>query len=418
MSVAWTLPLDPDRLALLSRAALESQRFAAPDREPAVRAAGAACGRIEAPERAKWVEESRRLWPARTEARSSAAPAQAVQLGGAQDAMRQKASLELKLAAEVDKLRGAEAALRREQDDHKQAMESLALQQKRIKELQDERAQLLSNLSELESKLRLQISETEQANLKFDKLKTSRQLMGDQATEQLSQINALREENERLRQQMEAMLRERDRKVETAQAAAQEAQSETADSAFGRVWSRLRAAAPEVFLETHVANEKSFERLADVVVDMLRAFVVMEMHVHQLLKDLRQVGAEGDKLSHFYMMLTKNPGVLDTMRNFLVTGKGGGNLTNLLRAEQAWTRAFSSGMYKALAVRSPAILSELMNPRSWPIKTSFTTSEEAAVGKYYKETAYKSLPEKAASELRKHAADMAYEDYNELMKRK
>lgn len=411
-------PMTPARLAALSRALVESRRFTSGEREAIEQTCRSASASFAAEARPQVLAEAERLWPAKA-APKAAAPTtgEAPVLGSSQELLRQKASLELKLQSAADKLREAESGLKREQDEHKQAMESLALQQKRIKELQEDRARLLSQAGELESKLRLQINETEQVQLRYDKLKTSRQTMGDQATELQAQINALKEENQRLRQQAEEKLKERDQKVSAAQTAAAEAESETASSAFERLWAKMREVVPEVFIETHVPTERTFERVCEAFTECLRAFAVLELHVHHFLKDLRQVGTEGDKLSHFYMMFSKNPGLVETLRDYLSSGRRSGNFTNLLRAHQAWSRALASGLYKVI-VRSPVILAEEMNPRSWPIKSSFTVTEEAAIGRYYKETASKQIPEKVGTDMRKHAADMAYEDYNELMKRK
>jgi FtsZ-binding cell division protein ZapB len=410
--------MTPARLATLSRALVETRRFASDEREAIEQTCKSASASVAAESRPQVLAEAERLWPVKAGPRAAAlATGETPVLGSAQELLRQKASLELKLQSAADKLREVEAGLKREQDEHKQAMESLALQQKRIKELQDDRARLLSQAGELESKLRLQINETEQVQLRYEKLKASRQTMGDQATELQAQINALKEENQRLRQQAEEKLKERDQKVSAAQSAAAEAESETASSAFERLWAKMREVVPEVFIETHVPTERTFERVCEAFTECLRAFAVLELHVHHFLKDLRQVGTEGDKLSHFYMMFSKNAGLLETLRDYLSSGRRSGNFTNLLRAHQAWSRALASGLYKVI-VRSPVILAEEMNPRSWPIKSSFTVTEEAAIGRYYKETAAKQIPEKVGTEMRKHAADMAYEDYNELMKRK
>ena len=81
----------------------------------------------------------------------------------------------------------------------------------------------------------------------------------------------------------------------------------------------------------------------------------------------------------------------------------------------AKTRAFASGPYKAI-VRSPVTIADEMNYRNWPLKTGFTRGEEAAIGEYYKQTALKTIPEKLGTLFRKQAADMAYEDYNNLMR--
>ncbi|GAG49430.1 unnamed protein product, partial [marine sediment metagenome] len=103
-------------------------------------------------------------------------------------------------------------------------------------------------------------------------------------------------------------------------------------------------------------------------------------------------------------------------RDYLSSGKRKGNFCNLLRAQQVWARAFGSGAYKAI-VRSPVLIGEELNYRSWPVETGVFVTEDVAVGKFFKEKVYKEAPEKVGTTLRRHAADMAYEDYNNLMKR-
>jgi hypothetical protein len=195
------------------------------------------------------------------------------------------------------------------------------------------------------------------------------------------------------------------------------AEAARAESAFQRLWERMQSEVPEVFVKTHVPTEQTFEQLCGALVDFVRTFAVLELHVHQMLRDLRQVSEKSDKLNHFYIMFTKNPGLLETLKDYLASGKRKGNFMNLLRAHQAWVRAFASGTYKTI-VRSPVTISAELNYKSWPLKTGFTKTEDAAVGEYFKQTAQKTIPEKLGTQFRKQAADMAYEDYNDLMKRR
>ena len=333
----------------------------------------------------------------------------------APEVLRQRASLELKvktIEAPRDELA---QSLRREQADHREALETLKLQQRKLGELQQQRADLLENISQLESNLRKQVNLTEQARLEYEKLKAARRTVGDKATELTEKINALTAENDRLRAELEQTRQERDRRLEDADQAVGAAQQATAAAVLGRLWARMHAELPEVFPETIVPAEKNFEQVCDALVEFIRVCAVLELHVHQLLRDLRQVSDKTDKLNHFYIMLTKNPGLIETLRDFLGSGKRKGVFVNLLRAEQAWARAFASGTYKVI-VRSPVTIADEMNYKSWPLKTGFTRSEEAAIGEYYKQTAQKTIPEKVGTLFRKQAAEMAYEDYSDLMK--
>ncbi len=406
------------RLAILTRAAVEGRRYASAERAALEGICNRHVNQIDKKQRPAVLEEVERLFAKpESEPTPSGARLGESESGGAADVLRQRASLELKLRTEQEKGKELDQAYERERVEHREAVEALSLQQRKLKELQEDRSKLLSDVGALESKLRVEINATEQAELKYEKLKASRQIMGDQATEQAEQINALKADNERLKQELEAALKERDRDVAGAKEVAGAAEDARADAAFKRLWKRMGGEVPEVFVETNVPTEKTFEQLCDAFVELLRAFATLELHVHHLLRDLRQVSEKSDKLNHFYIMFTKNAGLAETLRDFLATGKRKGNFMNLLRAQQAWARAFASGAYKVI-VRSPVTIADELNYKSWPIKGGFAKSEDAALGEYYKETAQKTIPEKLGTLFRKQAADMAYEDYNDLMKRK
>ncbi len=410
--------LAPGRLATLARAAIEGRRYAAPDQAGLDDACAHAFGKVNEKQRAAVADEVARLLAGRvTPVGAVAAAPGGAEKGSAVELLRQRASLELQLKAEQEKRKDVEKAYHREQAEHREAVEALSLQQRKLKELQGERSKLLSEVGGLESKLRVQISATEQAELKYDKLKASRRAVGDQATEQAEQINALTAENEQLKQELEAALKERDRDVASAKGAVDQAEQARAETAFKRLWGRMGGEVPDVFVETNVPTEATFEQLCDAFVELLRTLAVLELHVHHLLRDLRQVSEKSDKLNHFYIMFTKNPGLLETLRDYLVSGKRKGNFVNLLRAHQAWARAFASGTYKVI-VRSPVTIADELNYKSWPIETGFMKTEDAAVGEYYKENVVKTAPEKLGTLFRKQAAEMAYEDYNDLMKRR
>jgi DNA repair exonuclease SbcCD ATPase subunit len=366
-----------ERLTALARAAAEGRRYAAPERAGLDEARDRALATLDQKKRSAVLEEVEPLIGKRAAPPPAvaAAPGEGPSKTSAGELLRERASLQLRLQAEEEKRKEVEQARAHAQKEHREAIEALALQQRRVKELQADRTNLLSEISGLESKLRVQVNATEQAELKYEKLKASRQVMGDQATEQAEQINALKAENGQLKRQLEAVLQERDRDVAGAKGVAEQAEEARAEVAFQRLWARMRAEVPEVFVETHVPTEKTFEELCDALVEFLRTFVVLELHVHHLLRDLRQVSEKSDKLNHFYIMLTKNPGLVETLRDYLVTGKRKGNFMNLLRAHQAWVRAFASGTYGSRPAsprpRTPRSANTIRrrrsrsSPRSW-----------------------------------------------------
>ena len=411
-------PMAAERLASLGRAVIEFQQ--APDSEHQRLDEAWQTALSEVPEEqreAVFTEAETLLSAAAGTERARPTGAAADSKGPTQELLQKCAGLDLKLQTEVARYAELETALRREQDNHKEAIESLSLQQQKIKELQEGRAKLMEDLTRVENQLRLQLNETEQVQLKYEKLKSSRSTVGDQITEQTEQINALKAENEQLRTQVEATLRDRDRKTADAQAETEAAEGRTAEAAFRLLWGRMNKELPTLFVETHVPNLETFERSCDALVEFVRVFATLERHVHQMLRDLRQVGEEGDKLNRFHILLTKNPGLVETLGDHLISGKRKGNYANLLRAVQAWARAFGTGLYKVI-VKSPTVIGNELNYRSWPVSRGRFETEEASIGKYFKETVHRNTPDKLGNQFRKHAANEAYEDYNALMRRK
>lgn len=335
--------------------------------------------------------------------------------GPVAELLRQRANLELKLQTESDRARSLEAQLAGLEQTHREAQESLSLQQRKIRELHEERTRLLAELNQLDARLRVQINETEQVTQQYEKLKASRQLAGQQATDQAEQINALRAEIEGLKAELERTRKERDAQVARVSAAASQAEAASADAVFATLWETMNRELPDVFVPSHVPTRATFEHLCEALIDFLRVFITLESHVHQLLRDLRQVSEPSDKLNHFYIMFTKSPRLVEVLRDFLVSGRRKGNFVNLLRAHQAWARAFASGLNKVI-IRAPALIDEELNYRRWPLQKGFTVTEEVAIGRYFREVATKAIPEKLGTAFRKHAAELAYEDYDHLMR--
>src|SRR3990170_732430 len=153
--------------------------------------------------------------------------------------------------------------------------------------------------------------------LKLQKERESHKSIGDQTLSQTEQITALQGEVERLKKLSETTLRDRNVKVEVAKAEAAVAESQTADAAFVALWKQLSREMPEVFTETHVPTQKTFEQLCESYVEFVRTLAIIEAHVHQMLRDLRQVGDPTDRLSTFYVMFL----VYDSTRWMILHGR-------------------------------------------------------------------------------------------------
>lgn len=185
---------------------------------------------------------------------------------------------------------------------------------------------------------------------------------------------------------------------------------------FDALWHYLHLEIPEIFVAVHKPTQKTFEQICEAFVELLRSFLTLEQHVQHMLRELRQVGEQNDKLNHFHMMLTKNPGLADTLKDFLIGGKRITNFANLVRAHQVWSRAFASGLQKVL-VRSPNVIGDEYNPGNWTIERERFESEDAATLKWLKKNV-KVVADKIGTIFRKQASDGAYEDYNDLMRRR
>lgn len=404
----------PDRLAAQWRAEYEAHRGdAAPEALPVEER----IAELDAPQREALQREAARLAPTSDGRDATPAGGSNVSAAPPPEALRQRASLELKLQTEADRARELAEQLAAARRDHAEAVQALDLQQKRIKELQDERHRLLADVQQLESKLRVQINETEQAAVRYEKLRSSRESVSEQSILATERINALQAEVAQLKGELEQTRQKRDEQVAGVQAVAQRAEANTAEAVFGDLWAAMQKELPEVFTQTHVPTRRTFDQLCDVFVELLRTMNTLELHVLHLLRDLRQVSETSDRLNQFHIMFSKSPRLADALRDLLATGKGRSNFSNLLKAHQVWARAFATGLHKAI-IRTPMVLADELNFKRWPLPQAMLLTEEARVGKYFKETAMKTIPDRLGTLLKKQAADMAYEDYDDLIKRR
>lgn len=370
----------------------------------------------EKAERSAWLEPTAPMLAGRAAAAPIAAAASAsADVRSAADAARQRASLELKLATETEKTRVAESALRKLEADHKEAMETLATQQRRIRELTEERGKLAAQASENEAKLRLQMNETEQMLLKLERSKSSQRHVGQQATEQTERITALEQEVRQARERVEQALRERDAGFSQAAEQVRAAREQSVEGMLARRWAALRLDSPALFLETHTPTPETFERTGRAAAHLGHELRVVEHEVMSRLKELRATGDVHNRASQLYLRLTEQPGLEDTLRAFLGGTRAEGFLVARARAVQALACAILHGLYAAV-VRSRELLADAMNYRTWSVRGGLTLSEDAAIGRYYRETAQREIPDRVGTTLRKLAAEEATTRFEELLR--
>ncbi len=404
--------LSPDRLLALGRASLETHRYAFPDASGVEAAWRSALATVPPDRREGLQPEVDALIPATPDAKAAAPrPADAPSKGAIQEWMQKAAGLELKLKTEADRYATLDSTLKHERENHQQAIETLGLQQRKLKELQETNVKLVEESSRLEAQLRVQINQTEQVQLQLDTLKNSRQAIGGQVTGQAEQINQLKAENQALREQLAGARAEVHQQSTVAETKLEVAESHTADAEFERLWKLMNEKLPEVFIATHVPNSQTFERVDATLLEFVRVFATLEKHVHEMLKSLRIVSDPNDKIGQWYQRLTRAPGLVELLNGYLATGRGWNNCRNLLRALHAWTMALATGLHKVI-LQAPTPIAEQLNFRKWPIKLGY--GEEANVGKYFKETARQAIPDQLGTLFKKQAGDLAHEDFNML----
>lgn len=379
------------------------------------RAAAANGGDIPQPDggvnRAEWARELQPILKQQA-AKVTSAPV-AEERSATAESMKQKAVLELKLAKETDRAKTLEQSLAAQADDYREAVSSLTLQQKRLKEVQDERTNLLAKVSDLESKLRAQTNETELLVGKLDRLATSQRAVGMAATEQMQRIQALEAEIVELKKLLEATRRERDAALsgEDVQLAAIRARSY--EGVSEAMWARRSKIDPDVFADTHTPTVATLERMADAILDLTRAMQVLEEECIHRVRDLRFVADSDHPLNSIYMTLHNRPKLDHVVRMHLIGRTEPAELTAAVREIHALMRGLLNGCYVAI-VRSREIAADELNYRKWPARPGLTRGEEAAIGQHFRDVASIEVPDRLGTALRRLAGLRAAEDYAQL----
>jgi hypothetical protein len=215
-----------------------------------------------------------------------------------------------------------------------------------------------------------------------------------------------------LRRRLEDTLQERDRATDNARRNVADALSRTADAAYAALWSRLNASLPDVFSDTHVPTRETFERLADAIVTMFRLATYQERCVLQKLYELKDVTQQNDPLFGFLTML-KRISLVSAAREFIAGGRNPEGFDRLMRSHQAWAEALATGLYK-LIVRSPDLIRDEINPRTWPLKSP--AAPDADVGRYLRQTGMQAIPDKLGTQFRRLAGQLAHQDYEFIIR--
>lgn len=411
MSDAQAPPFPPERLAALARARSERLRAAA---QP-VDSIDAACGAALALHRDRRARQDLVQTAAAVAARKSAArsaSSEAAEAETAAEALRQRAAVELRLAAETERVATLETQLRRESADRREAIDSLTLLRKRIAAVEQERDSLRTQNADLDAKLRIQTNVAEDARVQLERMKAARGAVSQSALDVTEEANALKTENDLLRRRLEETLQERDKAADNARRHVADALSRTADAAYSALWARLQTELPEVFSDTHVPTRETFERLADSLVTMLRLATYQERCVLQKLYELKDVTQQNDPLFGFLTML-KRTSLVSAARDFIAGGRNAEGFDRLMRSHQGWAEALATGLYK-LIVRSPDLIRDEINPRTWPLKSP--NASDGEVGRYLRQTGMQAIPDKLGTQFRKLAGQLAHQDYEFIIR--
>lgn len=404
----------PERLAALSRAAHESTRFASRERQALEDGVRAALGTL-VDRRAKMaaLKEIDPILAARRPAAAGGAPAvaPAADGGSAAELLRVKASLENRLAGEAEKLQATERALKKEQEDHRHAVETLGQQKSQLKNLMVECDGLRSEIEKLHSDVRLKTVEIEQARSDLAALQGKRQAVSQDSIAQQARINDLERELERARDELERARRERDAAASNAQQTAAAAGAESADTAFQELWAHMRKSLPDVFAETHVPTRKTFERICDTYTYMLRVYFALEGSTKERLKEVRNSNDPADMCNMLLGQLEKTPSLAARLRETLPSERHDGSFRKRMAVVYAATCALPVGLRNVI-LRSGEAVQARLQVSKWGLSPN---PRDADIGKHYRDKVERSAPDEILAELRKSMGKEVFAKYEEEM---
>lgn len=399
-----------DRVAALARATLELDRGGSPGHAAAWRERAE---RLDAMRRASLATDAAPLLA--SGAANAAGAASAAILGAEDGVLRARARLELELKTREGELDDLRKNFETEKADHREAKSTLQLQRTKLREIQDERESLLKHVKDAESRLRLAENQREQIELELDKLKNKRQAVGDQAVKHQEQINALQSEIERLTAELVQARSEGKREVTVAREEVKTAVADSHKPVLGELWGRLNKAFPDIFVETHVPNRETFERVCEGLIEMMSVLGALEVRGRESLSRLKDVANPQDRIGALLERFSRAPGLKAVLRDYVAGGAGTriGNLKNLLSAMRSLHVALANGQYRAI-VRLPDLLSGELDPSKWQIQGA--RRDDAAIGKYYKETVRKAIPDQIGTAMRRQANVGVADEFMEEMR--
>jgi hypothetical protein len=407
-----------ERLAALGRAAHEGTRFASPEREKLEQSIRKALGSLaQGSARAAALKEIEPLLSGRREAAPAGGGIAPTLSGSAgRDLLGAKASLENQLAGERERLQAAQQALKKEQEDHRQAVESNRLLREQLKQVRDQHDALLARSEKQDADVRREQNERQQVEVELHSLRAKRGETAETGLAQTGRINELEMQILRLHDELDRAHRERDTFANQARSHAATAASGSADTVFAELWSQMRSgpnALPEVFAETHVPNRKTFERLCEVFTYLIHIFLSIEENTKAQLGATRNAADAGDRTNDLFRQLEKTKSISVRLCEQLA-GVPGADAPFRQRVKVVYCAILSlaKGLQNVIA-RSSEVARGKLSVSGWGIGPN---PNERAVGEHYRKEVQRTAPDEILSELKKSMGKEVYDRYEVMVR--
>lgn len=318
--------------------------------------------------------------------------------------------LDLEVKPEIKARKRVETALARDSAGQARVVEALASHRASLDAIRQAVAAHAAETQRIEEHLRTQVSESEYIRSLVEDLQSSRRTIG--------------EDFSALTQRLDHLTRQPQATPASVPAAATAAPGEVAalggadapvnDEFWRAKWDELAREWPDVFDPAHLPNRRTFENLCDAFVEMARLNVVIDEGVRGTLTQLRRSGDESDRLSAFVVRFMKQPKLLQTLREALLSRRKSNALNDALRALRAWALALANGLFTAI-VHGPKVAEPVLDPAKWDMKKGSFETQEAATGRHYRDN-FRHLCGAIGTELRKEANNCVFDDYNEMIR--
>src|SRR5262249_54929441 len=151
---------------------------------------------------------------------------------------------------------------------------------------------------------------------------------------------------------------------------------------------------PDVFIETHVPNRKTFERVCEAFTYMLRVYFSLEGSTTNLLGDVKNVGDQTDRCNTLHNQLQRTPPLPALLRDVLSAGRNDGGFRQRMTVVYAATCSLPVGLRNVILRSGEAIRGKL-DVAKWGLGPN---PGDGAIGKHYRANVQKSAPDEILGE--------------------